>query len=90
MCIPCIWANRSRANTAWASLDYVHDLRIEEARRLLARTDMTLGAIAEAVGYNAYQHFLKQFERRTGMKPAAYRTLAGRASHRIVKTDSTS
>jgi YesN/AraC family two-component response regulator len=61
--------------------DYVHELRIEEARRLLESTDMTLGAIAEAVGYNAYQHFLKQFERRTGMKPAAYRTLASGGPH---------
>ena len=57
-------------------LDYVHELRIGEAKRLLARTEMTLGAIAEAVGYNVYQHFLKQFERRTGMKPAAYRAMA--------------
>jgi|HigsolmetaAR203D_1030402.scaffolds.fasta_scaffold00710_7 YesN/AraC family two-component response regulator len=56
--------------------DYVHELRIGEARRLLEQTDMTLGAVAEAVGYNVYQHFLKQFERRTGMKPAAYRTAA--------------
>jgi len=58
-------------------VDYVHELRIAEAKRLLARTDMTLGMIAEAVGYNVYQHFLKQFERRTGMKPAAYRAMAG-------------
>ncbi|CAG5091006.1 Two component transcriptional regulator, AraC family [Thermobacillus xylanilyticus] len=67
-------------------LDYVHELRIEEAKRLLESTDMTLGAIAESVGYNAYQYFLKQFERRTGMKPAAYRL---RASGKT-KTDSTS
>jgi Response regulator containing CheY-like receiver domain and AraC-type DNA-binding domain len=56
-------------------VDYVHELRIEEARRLLKETDMTLGAIAESVGYNVYQHFLKQFERRAGMKPAVYRAL---------------
>lgn len=57
-------------------IDFMHELRIREARRLLAHSDMTLSAIAESVGYNAYQHFLKQFERRTGMKPAAYRTYA--------------
>jgi YesN/AraC family two-component response regulator len=56
--------------------DFVHELRIGEAKRLLEQTDMTLGAVAEAVGYNVYQHFLKQFERRTGMKPAAYRMSA--------------
>lgn len=57
-------------------VDFVHELRIAEARRLLEGTDMTLAAIAETVGYNVYQHFLKQFERRTGMKPAAYRVAA--------------
>jgi two-component system response regulator YesN len=56
-------------------LDFVHDLRIEEAKRLLRETDAASGAIAENVGYRVYQHFLKQFEKRLGMKPADYRRL---------------
>jgi len=54
-------------------LDMVHDLRIEEAMRLLRDSDDASCAIAEQVGYKSYQHFLKQFERRTGLKPAEYR-----------------
>ncbi|KAA8782953.1 two-component system response regulator YesN [Paenibacillus sp. 4624] len=54
-------------------LDMVHDLRIEEAMRLLRDSDDASCAIAEQLGYKSYQHFLKQFERRTGMKPAEYR-----------------
>nr|WP_145406152.1 response regulator [Paenibacillus xylanexedens] len=54
-------------------LDMVHDLRIEEAIRLLEASDIASCAIAEQVGYKSYQHFLKQFERRTGLKPAEYR-----------------
>ncbi|WP_342552362.1 response regulator [Paenibacillus sp. FSL R7-0652] len=54
-------------------LDMVHDLRIGEAKRLLKDSDAASCAIAEQVGYKSYQHFLKQFERRTGMKPAEYR-----------------
>jgi two-component system response regulator YesN len=63
-------------------LDFLHDLRIEEAKRLLRETDEPSGAIAERVGYSTYPHFLKQFERRTGMKPGEYRQLgtAGRLS----------
>ena len=58
-------------------LDYVHDLRIEEAKRLLSETDDPAGAISAAVGYQAYHHFLRQFVRRTGMKPGEYRRRGG-------------
>ncbi|WP_338540397.1 response regulator [Paenibacillus tundrae] len=54
-------------------LDVVHDLRMEEAKQQLRETDQALYIIAEQVGYRSYQHFLKQFEKRVGMKPAEYR-----------------
>lgn len=54
-------------------LDYMHDLRIEEAKRLLRETEDASYAIAEVLGYKGYQHFLKQFEKRLGMKPTEYR-----------------
>jgi two-component system response regulator YesN len=54
-------------------IDYVHDIRIEEAMRLLRETDQTSAAVAEALGYSSYQHFLKQFEKRTGVKPTEYK-----------------
>ncbi|MNI58288.1 HTH-type transcriptional regulator ChbR [compost metagenome] len=54
-------------------LDVVHDLRMEEAKQQLRETDQALYIIAEQVGYRSYQHFLKQFEKRAGMKPAEYR-----------------
>ncbi|MCA0757293.1 response regulator [Paenibacillus sp. N4] len=54
-------------------LDYLHNLRIEEAKRLLRETEMTSTSIAESIGYQRYQYFLKQFERRTGMRPGDYR-----------------
>ncbi|CAM3920551.1 response regulator [Cohnella lubricantis] len=57
-------------------LDYLHDRRIEEAKRLLRETEDASWAIAEALGYKGYQHFLKQFERRLGMKPSEYRQQA--------------
>ncbi len=60
-------------------LEYVHELRIEDAKRQLGHTDAPLSTIAEAVGYNGYQHFLKHFEKRAGMKPTDYRTQARRS-----------
>jgi two-component system response regulator YesN len=54
-------------------LDRIHDLRIEEAERLLRTTDLISKEVAEQVGYSQYNYFLKQFERRIGLKPMDYR-----------------
>lgn len=54
-------------------LDFLHDLRINEAIRLLLETNTTGSAAAESLGYGSYQHFLKQFEKRTGMKPTEFK-----------------
>ncbi|OWA37614.1 hypothetical protein B9G55_06055 [Saccharibacillus sp. O16] len=56
--------------------EFVHDLRIEEACRLLRSSELSSAAVAERLGYKAYQHFLKQFEKKTGMKPAEFRAQA--------------
>lgn len=58
-------------------LDRMHDLRIAEACEKLCGTTESIGAIAERVGYAYYRHFLQQFERRTGCKPAEYRASRG-------------
>lgn len=54
-------------------LERMHDLRIEEARRLFRETNLNAGAVASRVGYAQYHHFLQHFEKRTGMKPAEYK-----------------
>lgn len=54
-------------------LDFIHNLRIEKAQQRLRETNEASWAIAEALGYRHYQHFLKQFEKRLGMKPSDYR-----------------
>lgn len=54
-------------------LDFVHNLRINEAKQLLLETDNKLKQVAEQVGYSHYNHFLLQFEKRTGRKPAQYK-----------------
>ncbi len=53
--------------------DYIHTMRMNEAERLMKSTDKTISDIAYEVGYNNYNHFYTQFERRFGMTPAAYR-----------------
>lgn len=58
-------------------LEYIHNLRIEQAKKRLIETGETVRKIAENVGYVHYHHFLREFEKRTALKPVAYRNQAG-------------
>lgn len=58
-------------------LEYIHNLRIEQAKKRLIETGETVRRIAENVGYVHYHHFLREFEKRTTLKPVAYRNQAG-------------
>lgn len=56
--------------------DYVTELRLEEARRLLVTTDKKQYEIAYAVGYESPEHFSRMFKRCVGIGPADYRKAA--------------
>ncbi|MGG6313620.1 response regulator [Paenibacillus macerans] len=53
--------------------EMIHNLRIEEALKLLQNSKMNNGEVAERVGYANYGQFLKQFEKRIQMSPNEYR-----------------
>ncbi|MNP63360.1 putative response regulatory protein [compost metagenome] len=53
--------------------EMIHNLRIEEAIKLLRDGNLNNGEVAERVGYANYGQFLKQFERRLQMSPNEYR-----------------
>lgn len=54
--------------------ELVHNLRIEEAVRLLAQSELKNSEIAELVGYSHYGQFFKQFEIRKQMSPNEYKS----------------
>ena len=54
-------------------MEYVHSLRIHEAKRLLATTDLSIGQIAVAAGFYDQSYFTKRFRKATGTNPLAYR-----------------
>lgn len=54
--------------------EWLHNLRIEEACRLLQENRYKNSEIAERVGYVNYSQFLKQFEKRIGMSPGEYKS----------------
>ncbi|PZM17260.1 GlxA family transcriptional regulator [Rhizobium tubonense] len=58
-------------------LDYVHALRLEEAKQMLETTDMPIEAIANETGYEDTSFFGRLFLRKTGMTPSHYRLRFG-------------
>ena len=56
--------------TPW---QYVLRTRVAEAQRLLASTELSITAIAVAVGFSSPSHFASAFGRHVGASPGAYR-----------------
>ncbi len=49
------------------------DVRINYATELLKYSDKTVNEITFACGMNHVSHFIRQFQKRTGLTPLAYR-----------------
>lgn len=54
-------------------LQYLLELRITEAKRLLTSTQLTIGEIASRTGFADPNYFTRYFRRQTGMTPGKYR-----------------
>ena len=55
--------------------EYIHDRRILKAEDLLSDPSLTVGAVAEAVGYVSMDTFTRNFRRRKGVTPTEFRGL---------------
>lgn len=54
-------------------VNYLKELRMEEARRLLSQTQMRVVEISQQVGYENEKHFMKTFKSVCGVSPTEYR-----------------
>ena len=54
---------------------FVNDLRIEQACKLLAETDQTVTSIMLQTGFNTKSNFNREFSRRYGLSPSNWRKL---------------
>jgi len=68
---------RFQQATGMPPLEYVHALRIEEAKQMLEAGDEPIEAIAHEVGYEDAAFFSRLFRRKVNLTPADYRRRFG-------------
>jgi transcriptional regulator GlxA family with amidase domain len=81
---PRTFARRFHAATGYPPVDYVHVIRIEEAKQLLESDTAGVEEIGQIVGYEDPTFFRRLFKRKAGLTPAAHRrkfARIGRVGH---------
>ena len=61
---------------AWFKMpigDYITEVRVHEAKRLLATTDLSVGEVGARVGIADHNYFTKFFKNNVGVAPLSYR-----------------
>ncbi len=64
-----------KKDTGVGLLDYIHKLRIENAKKLLDQSSMNIKDVAERVGYYNSVAFIRAFKRYEGITPGKYKTI---------------
>jgi len=77
------FARRCKKATGLTPLEYVHALRLEEAKRLLECTGFPIEEVAENVGYEDASFFGRLFRRQVKLTPAQYRKRFGSLRQRL-------
>ena len=66
---------RFKTATGTSIIDYLQNLRVEEAKRLLETGQMPVDEISAEVSYEDPSFFRRLFKRRTGLTPSQYRRM---------------
>ena len=53
-------------------IHYFITLKMEEAKRLIRESDMTMSQISECLGFSGIHYFSRMFKERTGLSPSQY------------------
>lgn len=70
---PTHFSRTFKTETGQTVWDYLTDIRIQKACRILTETDAKIYEIAEMTGYSSPQYFSQVFLKQKGMKPLDYR-----------------
>lgn len=79
------FARRFKQATGMAPLEYVHTMRLEEAKHMLESSDLPIEAIANEVGYEDAGFFSRLFRRHVNLTPAQYRRRFGAMRRALVQ-----
>lgn len=70
---PCYCSRTFKKLVGFSFSEYINNVRIKEARKLLAKTDMSVSEIAYQIGFNSSTHFGRIFKNIVGISPLEYR-----------------
>ncbi len=68
------FSRRFRAATGKSPLEYLQNIRMENAKELLQTSNLNIAEIMHQVGYNDARHFNALFKKAIGVTPGQYRT----------------
>lgn len=76
------FSNLFKRNVGKGFAEYLRDLRLDKARRLLAETEHKIVEVASMVGYESYKSFTRAFRESMNMQPTEYREFMRRKAER--------
>ncbi|RXZ83145.1 response regulator [Paenibacillaceae bacterium] len=76
------FSNLFKKNIGKGFAEYLRDVRLDKARRLLAETENKIVKVAAMVGYESYKSFTRAFRDVMDMQPTEYRQLMRRKNER--------
>lgn len=74
---PAYMSRLFKEETGVGFQDYLTRIRMENAEKMLAETNLSVKEIALAVGYPDEKYFSKLYKKLTGIKPSEYRKIYG-------------
>jgi AraC-like DNA-binding protein len=70
---PGYFSNLFRSEVGMSFSDYLIQVRVENAKSLLRRFDLSVDAISKKCGFNSLAHFSRTFKDRCGLSPLKFR-----------------
>ncbi len=66
------FSRKIKAITGQTSLNFIRNIKMQHARRMLSNTTVTVSEVIIALGYNDHKHFTNSFKEAFGMTPSEY------------------